>query len=172
MKLKSLFEVIFKIMGVYLIVRAIIFTPQLISFIGYTNGNKSNILPLLGNIIMVLLMVFLFAMLGLYLIRRAEKVTLWIVPENRLEEDFATFKIHRSVVLTLAVIIIGGTTLVHQIPTLAVQVVGMINYNRFDNPLSDFNKTSLITSIVKILIALYMVFYCNTIVAWIELKRK
>lgn len=172
MKLRSLFEVIFKILGVYLIIKAITFAPQLISILGFYYGSKPDLIAMLGNIGVVILVVLFFILIGMYIIRRSNKLTRLIVPEDRLEEDFTTFKIHRSIVLTISVIVIGGIILVQEFPRLSVQLAEMIKHNRVDNPLSDFNNTVLIVSIVKILIALYLVFYCKTVVAWIELKRK
>lgn len=96
-----------------------------------------------------------------------------ITPEDNLEDEFVSFKIHRSTVLTICIIVIGGITLVDELPNLIRQIyVYKIETNNFNDSLSAGNFQFIILSVVKVLLGFYLIYNSRFLVNWIEKSRK
>jgi hypothetical protein len=168
MNLKGLLIVILKILAIYTIVQGLLYFPQILNAFG-SISRYSSFWMAIFYLIEVLLTVSLYIFIGLFLIYRTDWIVDKIIREKKLEEDFTTFKIHRSVVLSIAIIIIGGLILVNEIPNFIRQ---LYNYYLSPDDHRAFRYDYQISSFIKILIGLYLVYYNNLIVAWIEKTRK
>jgi hypothetical protein len=171
MKLKSLFEVIFKVLGIYMIIRAISFLPQLFASTSLFYFSDS-LLKFIITIISVIASIFILLLIGWFLITRSELLTNRIVPEERLNEDFTTFKVHRSVVLTISIIVLGGLIIVQELPRLFMYFFQVYSKRQIGSNVEPITFDYIVYTIVKLLIGLYLVFYCKTIVNWIDKKRR
>jgi len=168
MNLKGLFTVLIKIMAIYIMVQGILLFPQILNALSYISQD-SIFWTAIVYLIEVLLIISLDIIIGLFLIFRTDWLVNKIIREDKLEAEIITFKIHRSIILTIAVIVIGGLTIVNELPNLFRQIYNL----KIESGISGVtNYEFVIISLVKILIGLYLVYYNNLIVVWIEKQRK
>ena len=168
MNLKGLFTVLIKIMAIYIMVQGILLFPQILNALSYITQD-SIFWTAIVYLIEILLIISLDIIIGLFLIFRTDWLVNKIIREDKLEAEIITFKIHRSIILTIAVIVIGGLTIVNELPNLFRQIYNL----KIESGISGVtNYEFVIISLVKILIGLYLVYYNNLIVVWIEKQRK
>jgi len=171
MKLKSLFEVIFKVLGIYLIIKTISYIPQLFGSTSLFYFSDS-VFKLIITIISVIASIFILLLIGWFLITRSELLTNKIVPEERLNEDFTTFKVHRSVVLTISIIVLGALIVVQELPRLFMYLFQVYSKHQISSKVEPITFNYMVYTIIKLFVGLYLMFYCKTIVNWIDKKRR
>ncbi|MFZ4456225.1 MAG: hypothetical protein ACOYOT_08390 [Bacteroidales bacterium] len=167
MNLKSLFTVILKIFGVYLFVYGLISLlyvfSSVVSLLNYADPVQ---------LYLQILAQFIYVVFIIFVSRLAIIKTDWIISkflkDEQLEADFTTFKVHRSVVLTISVIVIGGLTFIDEIPHL----FRILYFGKLKSNLSIEDISLIIASIAKILIALFLILKNRLVVNWIEKLRK
>ena len=115
MNLKSLFTVILKIFGVYMFVQGMISLLNVFASLIYLVRDADQL-----QLNLLVLSQFIYVVFTILISRLAIVKTDWLISkilnDEQLEADFTTFKVHRSVVLTIAVIVIGGLTFINEIP--------------------------------------------------------
>ena len=185
MNFKTFMSLLLKIFALYFIVGMIKQIPILFqsltmfgqeSFYGFYSG--------IGFFLISLGIIMLYFLAARLLIRKSDWIIEKIFGKSEFEADFTNFKIHRSVILSIAIIVIGGITLIDIVPVFLKDVFYFISYLRTENDsaISYFDKhtfmdnkksiESLIISSLQLIIALFLIFKNTTIVNWIELKRK
>lgn len=168
MNLKGLLTVILKLLAIYIIIRSIAIIPSLLNSIGYLSHTDSIFIGFV-NLFLVLLTITVYLLIAWLLIVKTDWVVTNIVRDDRLEADFTTFKIHRSIVLTITIIVIGGLTIIEEMPMI-VKFIYKATFQS-DYPTSR-EYDNLFVSFVRILIGVYLVYFNKLIVNWIEKKRK
>ena len=172
MNVKGLLTIVIKVLGLFML-------PELFSVLGLFIRSweifsyESDLL--VANIAYV---GFTFASLALYilvlrlLLFKTHILINRITTNDDLESEFSSFKIHRSSILTICVIVIGGITLLNEIPNLIRDFyLYKIESNNFsDNSPGHFQF--IILSGVKVALGLYLVYNSRFIVGWIEKTRK
>lgn len=168
MNLKSLLTVVLIIMGIYIIVQAILLTPQILSasFYYFKNASNADSFYYLFTSIFTIILYFLS---GWFFISKTDKITSMIIKPNQLDADFSSFKIHRSTVLTIAIILIGGLTLINEIPQLILHVY---NYRLELSVNPDAKFDQVILSIIKIVLGFSLLYYNRRAVSWIESQNR
>ena len=124
MKPRTFFALMIKIIGIYLVLSSIEVVPQFFStlFSFFGNGGDDNYLSILWAIrIVISIFVWYFIILRYCLFR-----TDWIIDKLALDKHFTEEKIeiniHRTTVLTIAVVVIGGLMFVEALPSFCRQV--------------------------------------------------
>jgi len=172
---RSLFAVIIKIIGIYLVFEAIIYLPQLVAMIGQywrmmTGSSQSDFLDAGFFIVFALGTYFLILRYSLF-------KTDWVIDKLRLDKGFSEEKfeinIHRSTILKIAVIVIGAMMVIDSLPLLCKQLFSYINMSRTGASFGQ-NPTSgwMIYYFVKFAAGFCLVSANRPIVNFIELKRK
>ena len=185
MNFKTFMSLLLKIFALYFIVGMIKEIPILFqsltmfgqeSFYGIYSG--------IGFFMVSFGVIMLYFLTARLLIRKSDWVVEKIFGKSEFEADFTNFKIHRSVILSIAIIVIGGITAIDVVPVFLKDVFYFISYLRTENDsaISYFDKhsfmdnkksiESLIISSFQLIISLLLIFKNTTIVNWIELKRK
>ncbi len=172
MNVKGLLTIVIKILGLFML-------PELFSMISlfiksweifsYERDLLINNIAYVG---------FTFASLVLYilvlrlLLFKTHVLIDKITQNDDLESEFSSFKIHRSSVLTICIIVIGGITLLNEIPNFIKDIyIYKLESNDFsDNSLGHFRW--VILSGVKVALGLYLLYNSRFIVSWIEKARK
>ena len=172
MNLKGLMTVILKVLAIYILIQSISIIQQFFGAFGFITHEEtfiSGVLFFIG-ILLTLIIYFLIAWL---LIVKTDWIVQKIIRDDRLEADFTTFKIHRSAVLTISIIVIGGLTLIDVLPRF---IKDLYDYNIKSQNFREFvpgvKFDYLILSFIKILIGLYLIYYNRFVVNLIEKKRK
>jgi len=172
---RSLFAIIIKIIGIYLVIEAFVFLPQLIATIGQyrrmmTESSQSDFLDAGFFIIFALGSYFLILRYCLF-------KTDWIIDKLRLDRGFSEEKfeinIHRSTVLKIAVIVIGAVMVIDSLPLLCKQLFSYVNMSRTGATFGQ-NPTSgwMIYYFVKFAAGFSLMSANRPIVNYIERKRK
>ncbi len=172
---RSLFTIIIKIIGIYLVIEAVVFLPQLVAMIGQyrrmmTESSQSDFLSAGFFIIFALGTYFLILRYCLF-------KTDWIIDKLHLEKGFAEkrfeINIHRSTVLKIAVIVIGAVMVIDSLPLLCKQLFSYINMSKIGASFGE-NPTSgwMIYYFVKFAVGFSLVSANRPIVNYIERKRK
>jgi hypothetical protein len=172
---RSLFAIIIKIIGIYLVFEAIIYLPQLVAMIGQywrmmTESSQSDFLDAGFFIVFALGTYFLILRYSLF-------KTDWVIDKLHLDRGFSEerfeINIHRSTILKIAVIVIGAVMVIDGLPMLCKQLFTYINMSRSganfgQNPSSGW----MIYYFVKFAVGFCLISANRPIVNFIELKRK
>jgi hypothetical protein len=169
---RSLFNIILKVLGLYFIQDFLAAIPQFISvplyFLSKQEGNAEGIWMLLTG----LLTVSAYGCVAFYLIFKTDLVIEKLKLEKGFDQDSLPLNIHRSTVLSIAVIVIGGLLVVNEIPTFCSQLVSYFQEKRMTFGMTDPKISNTICSGVKILIGILLMTNQRVIVGWIEWKRQ
>ena len=172
MNVKGLLTIVIKVLGLFML-------PEIFSLISLFIKSWEIFTFERDLLIMNIAYVgFTFASLVLYilvlrlLLFRTHILINRITKDDDMESEFSSFKIHRSSVLTICVIVIGGVTLLNEIPTFIKDIyIYKLESNDFsDNTPGHFQW--IILSGVKVALGLYLISNSKFVVNWIEKTRK
>jgi len=172
---RSLFTIIIKIIGIYLIIEAIIFLPTFIApmYQYIQDMSRTPQKDLLTAVFYVLLALGVYLLILRYCLFKTD----WLIDKLHLDRGFTEEKfeinIHRSTVLKIAVIVIGSLMIIDSLPLLCKQAFSYTQMNRFDigvkqNPASPW----LAYYFVKFCLGFSLVSTNRMVVNFIERKRK
>ncbi len=167
---KTLFTIILRIIGLFFIRDLLLSIPQLLSFILYLKNGEA--LEAVWNLISGGIFILLELLVCYYMIFK----TSWIIHKLKLTEGFdqevIPFNMHRSTILNIAIIMIGGLILMDEIPNLCRRVFTYIGERR--TSYSGLNKETpyIVLSVVKIIIGILLLTENSRVVSLIEKKSK
>jgi len=176
MSIRSFWAILVKILGIYILLESLVAIPQFLTTIYFfasqfnVPGNNTGVLT--EGLYMIGL-ILLYVQLFRYCIFKTD----WIIDKLKLDQGFIDerfeFNIHRSTVLKISVIIIGGLLLISNIPLLLKDILAYTqqinNYRRFtDSPQAKY----IVVYLIEIFIGYFMLTCSRMIVNYIELKRK
>jgi len=172
---RSLFAIILKIIGIYLLIGAIISIPQMIttfySFgrqVSYTDSNE-----LLGIAFFLIITVAVYILIMRYCLFRTE----WLIDKLHLDKGFIEgqleLNIHRSTVLKIAIIVIGCVMVIDNLPLLCREVfvyfqTSAPNVGFKENPSSKY----IVIDFAKFFVGLFLMTSSRLVVNFIERKRR
>lgn len=158
--------------GLYLIWQTLTIVPSFFSTLIYINrtADKSDLFPTLSAIVFIVL--FFIAVLRFCIFK-----TEWIIEKLHLSKGLADERIdvniHRSSLLSIAVIVLGGLMVADGLPFLAFNI---LNYVQADSTYNTFsqNRASpyIISNLLKIVIGYFMMADNRLIINFIERKSK
>lgn len=171
MTVKSLFSIILKVLGIFFIKDIITSIIQTFSFV-IMFGNHSQESD--ADFKVILLMVFITLIYGFaawLLIFKSDMLIAKLRIANGFDEEVIPLNMHRSTILSISIIVIGGYMVVDEIPNLCRQ---LFSYYQQKNILSSINPSvfNLVLEAVKITIGLLLMGFQRPIVNLIERKRK
>jgi hypothetical protein len=171
MTAKNLFSIILKILGILFIKDVLPSVPSLISFLTFNLGNAYN--SSWGAIALFILSIGSYLVIAYIFIFKTSTVIGWL----RLEQEFGTevipLQAHRSTILSISVIIIGGLLVLSAVPHLTVQgLIYFQNKGSYSDAGFTKEKSYLIIYTIQIVMGLLMLGYHAYIVNYIDMKRK
>jgi hypothetical protein len=169
---RTFWLILIKVIGVYFILNSLqLIVPFITStlFISKEDTSSSFIELFLGFVVVA----GLYFLVVRYCIFRPE----FIIDKLRLDKGFGDEKIeiriHRSTVLTIAIIVMGGIMFVEVLPILCQQLFSYIQSTGAENLLRDTHKYGwIIFYLVKLFISLFMMTSSRSVVNFIERKRR
>jgi len=171
---RSLFNIILKIFGLFLIKDMLVAIPEVLATatLMFSYGNEG--LSFFSTFL-VLLTISIYILITYCLVFRTGWVIDYLKLENGFSQEKLQFNLHRSVVLAIAVIVIGGLLVIAGIPQLVGQIANYVqdrglNSGALYTALP--NYTFLIIYSCQVLIGLLMIGYQRQIVLLIESRRK
>jgi len=168
---RSLFNIILKILGVFFIKDFLATTPQLLSIFFYFKMSAT-VREDIWAIVSTLLSLLVYGLVSYFLIFKTEIVIDKLKLDRGFDQGAIPLNIHRSTVLSISIIVIGGLIIADEIPTLCRQLFSYfqerrMNYSRTDVTISYSALTS-----AKIIIGILLMTRQRQIVNFIERQRK
>lgn len=172
---RTFFVLLIKTMGIYTLLASISVVPQIFStlFTLLLASGRDDTLIIEIIITMIVLVFSLFYITIRYFLFKTD----WIIDKLSLDKHFTEEKfdinIHRSTVLTIAIIVIGGLMFVDALPSFCRQVYSYIgqqqSFRRFgENPAMAW----MIFEGIKIFISYWLITNSRLAVNFIERQRK
>jgi hypothetical protein len=173
---RSFWAIVIKILGIYIILESLISIPQFLAFAGGIISQRGQFDSFNIYLIEIAYLIFEIAVLVTVLYYCLFK-TDWIIDKLKLDQGFQDERfeltMHRSTILKIAIMLIGGVLLIDSFPLLCktflecLQMTGAYGgYGK--NP----NLFYVVLYLVKSFIGYFMLTCSRMIVNFIELKRK
>lgn len=168
MSIKSFWSIFLKVIGIYLIIDSLTIIPQLISSLAFSYNQDFTY-----GLIMIFLAVIVLTIVYFLILRFCIFKTDWLIDRLHLTDGFADerieLKIHRSTVLSISIIVIGGIVFIDSLPLLCKDL-----YLYFQQQSNSMNPSSgwLIFYLLKSILGVLLMTYHRVIVNFVESKRK
>src|SRR6185295_8629047 len=121
MTLKSLFAVILKILGLFFIKEFLALIPQVLSSVLYLTNSETRIEGI-WTLLTTLLILLVYWGVCFYLIFRTDLIISVLQLDKGFDQESIPLNIHRSTILSISVIVIGGLLIVDELPNFCRQV--------------------------------------------------
>jgi len=176
---RSLFIIIIKIIGLYFLIDIIRVVPQFLSTITYLF--RGDVTSGLIGIVCCILLIAIYLFLVKYILFKADKIVEKLGLDKNFDEEKFEFNIHRSSVIKISVMLIGGMLLVDYTVPFILNLYSYIqekNQSNINSMLDAFaggarvSQANLVHGFVMILIGYFLVTNSRMITNWIEKKRK
>lgn len=171
MTTKSLFNIILKILGIFFIKDILAAVPQLLSVILYIN-NSNTVGEAIWTLVSTVLILLVYVFVSYQLIFRSDFIIEKLKLDKGFDQETIPLNIHRSTILSISIIVIGGLIVAQEIPNLCRQL-----FDYFQEKRMTFGQTSPSISYsvlagAKIVVGLLLMGNQRQIVSLIEAKRK
>jgi hypothetical protein len=168
MTIKTFWTIFLKIIGIYLILDSLTIIPQLFTSLAFSYNQDFTV-----GLIMILFAVVILTLVYFLVLRYCIFKTGWLIDRLRLTDGFdeekIELKIHRSTVLSISIIVVGGIVFIDSLPQLCKEL-----YHYFQQKSHTMNPSSgwLIFYTIKTILGILLMTYHRLIVNLIERKRK
>jgi hypothetical protein len=171
MTLRTLFNIILKILGIFFIKDFLSIIPQVISSFFYII-NSDSVGEGIWILASVLLFLFLYGALSYYLIFKTDLIIDKLKLDKGFDSDTISLNIHRSTILSVAIIVIGGLLFVDEFLNFCQELFSYFQARRMIFGLNKPSISHLVISGIKIMIAYFLMAEQRLIVNIIERRRK
>jgi len=174
MTAKSLFNIILKVFGIYLLKDIIIAIPTLLGSL-YSLAS----LDINGAFVSFLISAFtilIYVIVIYYLIFRTDLIIEKFRLLDKIPEDPVPLNIHRSTALSITILIVGLFLIVQAIPLLIRGIAKWYQYHqavrRFYTTIEPFDFSMILVYVAEIIVGLLLIGNQRIIVNYIELKQR
>lgn len=173
MKPKSLFNIILKVIGIFFIKDAMSVFPQIFSSLFYFTVDVKEFQEII-YLLLPLFSIVLYILIIYYLIFNTNVVIKQLSLDKHFDEQKIELNIHRSTVLSIALLVVGILVLFDSVPILITNIFEYIRQSELSYGAVRYNLSfqPTLVSLAKILAAYILIINQKSIVNWIELKRK
>ncbi|UAY52438.1 hypothetical protein [Ferruginibacter albus] len=172
---RTFFTIVIKILGIYIVLESLSVIAQFIStFFYYKNDGDRSWQEMAYSSFVICLVIGVYLLVLRVLVFKTD----WVIDKLKLDKNFPEEKIeinlHRSTVLSIAVIVIGGLIFIDALPLFCKQVFiyfqqrSLFRENFVQQPTNGW----IIFYGAKAFVGACIVIYQRTIVNFIEFKRK
>ena len=168
---RSLFNIILKVLGIFFIQDFLAAIPQVLSvFLLFVTpeGRQEAIWTLVST----LLILFVYGLVSYYLIFRTDAIIDKLKLENGFNQEAFQLNMHRSTILSISIIVIGGLIVANEIPNFCRLLFSYYQQKRLTHGLQDPGISRIVMSGAKIIVGILMLTNQRQIVRFIEWKRK
>lgn len=173
---RNLFNIILKIFGLFFLREIVFIIPQLVSSISYftesdplvkTQSNNEGLLTLILTLVIIGFYGFIIYLLLFKTNNIVDKLKL----DKGFDKEEFSFNLSRSLVLTIAVIVIGGVILTNEIPNLCRNIFAYFQEKSLTHGMTKLNYSYIIISAVKIIIGFLIIGERKRIVEFAEKRQ-
>jgi hypothetical protein len=172
---KSLFNIILKVIGIFFIRDILALIPQEVPVV-LMFLQRDTVSEGFWIIFMSLITVSVYAYISYYLIFKTEKIISKLKLTDGFDEEVLSINIHRSTILSISIIVIGGIILLDSIPNLCNNLASYIQqyctYKQFFSAAPEPKSNYIIIDSVKIIIGLLLLGNQRKIVNYIEYRSR
>jgi hypothetical protein len=168
---RSLFNIILKVLGIFFIKDFLVLIPQLLWGVYYLTqpgSRNEGIWTILTTFLILIVYWFIFY----YLIFKTELIIDQLNLDKGFNQTEIPLNIHRSTILSISIIVIGGTLIVDAVPDFCRQLFLFFQEKRMTRGLTNPNISYTVTYGVKIVLGIALLIGQRSIVNFIEIRRK
>jgi hypothetical protein len=168
---RSLFNIILKILGIFFIKDILASIPQLfvaVAFLGKPETMPEAVWTLVAAIAVILVDVFICYIL----VFKTDRVINILKLESGFDQETIPLNMHRSTILSISIIVIGGYLLVESIPNFCRQLFLYFQEKRMTHGQTTPSIQYTVIYGIKIVISILLIAEQRLIVNLIERQRK
>ena len=173
---RTLWIIILKIFGIYILIQALQLLPQLFTTIIYATVSAQREYSQGESWIYIALAIFeicFFTFTIVVLLFRTERVIEVLKLSDGIKEESLEFNMHRSSILKIAVIIAGIILLIEGLPHLFDQLYAYFQQINSYSGFKDYPQAGwIILDLVKVFMGIFMLTSSRLVVNFIERRRK
>ena len=171
MTLRSLFNIMLKIVGIYLIKDILGSFSQIFSVLLYYPDYESP--KESGYNLLITIAPFLaYGLFSFVLIFK----TNWIISVLRLDRNFGNEKInlnfHRSTILGIVIIVVGGLQIIESLPEFFRLAWFYFQERKIYHTMAKPDVSFMLLAAIKVAIGFYLIIFNRSLVNFIEVRRK
>jgi len=168
---RSLFNIVLKVIGIYFVKEVLSLIPQFLSgFLFYTKSDVST--EAIWIFFSTLSIIVIYGFVVVYLVLRTD----WVIDKFELDKGFKeetfSMNLHRSSLLSITIIILGGLIFVNSFPYLCRQVYLYFQEKRLTGEGLSSHVSYMIVYTIETVTGLLMMGNQRQIVNFIELRRR
>jgi hypothetical protein len=171
MTTRTLFNIILKVLGIFFIKDILAAIPQLLSVILYMTKSDT-IGEAIWTLVMTVLILLIYGIVSYYLVFRTNLIIDKLKLDSGFDQETIPMNIHRSTVLSISIIVVGGLIIADEIPNLCRQLFAYFQEKRMTYGQTDPSISYSVMAAVKIIIGFLLIGNQRQIVNFIESKRK
>ena len=168
---RSIFIIILKVLGIFLLKDIIETIPQLLSAIPFFTSME-NFSDVLLVFITASAAIAVYILMMYYLIFRTNMIIDKLHLDRGFSQDSLTFNVSTTTIFTIAIIITGAFILITEIPDFCKFAISYFQEKRITHGLSTPRISNTVYSAVKIVLGLLLIGERKRIVMFIEQSRK
>jgi len=174
MTTRTFWLIVIKIAAIWFFIQSFGFIQGLVSVIYLNNSANVNVKLLVYDSISAFLPIFITAVVLWLAFVKTEWLINKLKLENGIDEKDITLNLHRSSVLTIVVIVIGGLTFIDALPILCLQVFDYYKQTKLLDASFDQhpNAVYILIYAVKTIIGYLLMTNSRLFVNLIELRRR
>ena len=168
---KSLFVIVLRIVGLYIFIDILRVLPQILStfnFLLRSGDISTGIMSALFSLLILLLYIFVIR----YTLFRTDKIVERLSLDKNFAEEKFEFNMHRSTVIKIAIIVVGGMTLVEYFVPLILNLYLFIQSRSGQDEVKSVSNITIVRYILMVLIGYFLIGNSGTITNLIEKNRK
>jgi len=170
---RSFWAILIKILGIYILIESVTSIPQFLGTV-YLYSTQSNGV---NSVMELTALSILFIIIYLLILRSIFFKTDWIIDKLKLDQGFENerfeFNMHRSIILKIAIMVIGGLLVINNFPPLCEYT---FNCFRKSDTFGGFDKNPetryVILYFIRTLAGYFMLTCSRLLVNFFELKTK
>ncbi len=171
MKIRSLLNLLLKVLALFFIKDFMIFVPQLLSIFMYLS-KPGSWFEILYTLLTTFVTAVVYSLVAYYLLFKTDMIIDKLKLTSGFEEDSVSFNMHRSTVLSIIIVVLGGYIVISELPNLGRILYVYIMQRRELYGYRNDNFSYLIASAVRILLGLFLLGNQRIIVNVIEWRSK
>ena len=160
-----------KILGIFVIKDILATIPQLLSIILYLTKSDT-VGEAIWTVVTTVLILLVYVFFSYYLIFKSDLIIDKLKLDKGFDQETIPLNIHRSTILSISIIVIGGLIIADEIPNLCRQLFAYFQEKRMTYGQTNPTISYSVLAAAKIVIGLVLIGNQRQIVNFIERRRK
>jgi hypothetical protein len=168
---RSLFNIILKVLGIFLLRDVLATIPQLLSiFLYFTKPDTA--MEGIWTLLFIIVTLAVYSLVSYYLIFRSELIIDKLNLDRGFDQETIPLNVHRSTILSISIIVIGGLMVAEDIPALCRQLFAYFQEKRMTHGATNPSLSYSVMNGVRIVLGLLLIGNQRKIVNFIEYKQR